>query len=118
MPMPTIVFSGETRRGVVKFLPHLMSRTLNQFNPMIGIDFTHHERELLLKYGYPFPRLNETLKANRSNRGTCRITTSDMEWEQLAGNLSISINEDIQGERLVWELDELADRAETALRHR
>lgn len=85
---------------------------------MIGIDFTHYERELPLKYGYPFPHLKETLAANRSNRGTCKIETSDMEWEQLAGDLSISINEDVDDERLALELDELADRAENALRHR
>lgn len=84
---------------------------------MIGIDFTHHERELLLKYGYPFPRLGETLAANRSVRGTCTIETTNMEWEQLVGDLSISINEGIEDERLAWELDELADRTENALRH-
>ena len=40
-----------------------------------------------------------------------------MEWEQLVGDLSISINEGIEDERLAWELDELADRTENALRH-
>lgn len=83
---------------------------------MIEITFSHRERELMLEYGYPFEGIQLALEKLRSTRANRKVVASIMEWEQMVGNLSITINEDVDDESLVYELDIIADHIELELR--
>lgn len=79
---------------------------------VLKIMLTHRERELILRYGYPFDDIERQLKQFREKRGRVRICDEPYWWEQVVGNLSISINEDVQDRDLLEELDELCNALE------
>ena len=53
---------------------------------------TPEERELILKYGYPFNRLAKSLRRHSSSAAIKTILMSAYELEMLIGELSRSIN--------------------------
>jgi len=56
------------------------------------IQLTPEERELILKYGYPFPRLAKALHRHGSGEAIKTISMSPCELEMLIGELSRSFN--------------------------
>lgn len=72
------------------------------------------ERELILKYGYPFERLAKALRRWSGSDAIKRISISDYELEMLIGELSRSINHGEAGgdEDLLIELCERLEYAE------
>jgi hypothetical protein len=56
------------------------------------IQLTPEERELILKYGYPFDRLAKSLRRHASGGAIKTILMSAYELEMLIGELSRSIN--------------------------
>jgi len=85
----------------------------------LKIKLTQRERELILKYGYPFDELETQLREALDASGRVAIRDGAYWWEQVAGNLAISINEDVEDAGLLEELDELCDAIEYELaRHK
>ena len=80
---------------------------------VIEIQLTPAERSLLLRYGYPFERIEHALKARESSRDIEIIPMDTFELERLIGDLCISIN-DMHGGALQNELLDLCDRLEAA----
>ena len=60
---------------------------------VIEIQFTPAERSLILRYGYPFEKIEQALKACESSRSVETIPVDLFELERLIGDLSISIND-------------------------
>jgi len=58
----------------------------------IEIPLTPEERSLLLRYGYPFERIEKTLKACASSDDIEIVPMDSFELERLIGDVSISIN--------------------------
>jgi len=56
------------------------------------IQLTPEERELILKYGYPFDPLAKSLRRNTSSEAIKTIAMSAYELEMLIGELSRSFN--------------------------
>jgi len=56
------------------------------------IQLMPEERELILKYGYPFDRLAKSLRRHASSEAIKTILMSVYELEMLIGELSRSIN--------------------------
>ena len=56
------------------------------------IQLTPEERELILKYGYPFDRLAKSLRRHVSSEAIKTISMSAYELEMLIGELSRSFN--------------------------
>jgi hypothetical protein len=77
------------------------------------IQLTQEERELILKYGYPFDRLAKSLRRWSSNPAIKTISMSAYELEMLIGELSCSYNHDEAGADEEAVLD-LCDRLEYA----
>ena len=82
---------------------------------VIEIELTPEERALILKYGYPFDGIEESLKACRNSKGIETVPIDTFELERLIGDLSISINE-MEGGAVQNELLDLCDRLEAAER--
>jgi hypothetical protein len=80
---------------------------------VIDIQLTPEERSLLLRYGYPFERIEHALKACESSRDIKIIPMDPFELERLIGDLCISIN-DMNGGALQDALLALCDRLEAA----
>lgn len=80
---------------------------------VIEIQLTAEERSLLLRYGYPFARIEHALKACVSSRDIEIVPMDTFELERLIGDLCISIN-DINGGALQNKLLDLCDRLEAA----
>ena len=79
------------------------------------VQLLREERELILKYGYPFERLAKALRRWSSSDAIKRITMSDYELEMLIGELSRSINHQAAGKNEDALID-LCDRLEYAER--
>lgn len=82
---------------------------------VLKIMLTNRERALILKYGYPFDEIERQLRDAASKRGRVTICDDRYWWEQVVGNLCISINEDVKGRALLDELCELCDLIECLL---
>ncbi len=89
-------------------------------NKEIFIAFTKRQRELVLKYGYPFEGIREQLKKNEDNEGTIGISDDEYWWEQLAGDLASSLNkeEDIPDDGTYEELEEIFEIVERELKRK
>ncbi len=61
------------------------------------IELTIEQRDLLLKYGYPFDRLEASLRRWPKTQAIRRIQMSHFELQQLLGELSRSYNHDQTG---------------------
>ena len=81
----------------------------------ISISLALRERTLLLKYAYPFERLEQELKENENNKKKAEITTDEFEWNQAVGNIAITMKELRNKEMLLEELESLATLIETEL---
>ena len=82
---------------------------------VLTIKLTSRERELILEYGYPFEGIEHQLRDSCHKRGRVEVRDTAYWWEQVVGNLSISVNEDVEDEDLLEELDELCDTIESHL---
>ena len=81
---------------------------------VIEVQLTPQERQLILRYGYPFERIEQALLA--CSKSKIEVVPLDaFEFKQLIGDLSISIN-DMRRGRLQEELFDLCDRLEYAER--
>jgi hypothetical protein len=80
---------------------------------VIEIQLTPEERSLLLRYGYPFQRIEHALKARESSRDIAIVPMDTFELERLIGDLCSSIN-DLHGGALQNRLLHLCDRLEAA----
>ncbi len=79
------------------------------------IQLTFEHRELLLKYGYPFDRLEALLRRWPKRQAIRRVRMSRGELERLIGDLSRSYNHDQTGDDSDAVL-ELCDHLEYAQR--
>lgn len=77
------------------------------------IQLTPHERELILKYGYPFDRLEKALRRWSNSEAIKTISMSESELSMLIGELSRSFNHGETGSDEDAILD-LCDRLEYA----
>jgi hypothetical protein len=79
------------------------------------IQLTYEDRDLILRYGYPFDRLAKALRRWPSNQVIRRVSMSRYELEMLIGELSRSFNHEQCGDDEDAVLD-LCDRLEYAER--
>jgi len=79
------------------------------------IKLDQFERELILKYGYPFPELREKLKSLANSEQPESITLSRVDIDMITGDLSRSINHGEVPEFLLDEVDALCQRLEVYL---
>lgn len=59
----------------------------------LEISLSLAERRLIAKYGYPFSPIEEELAVHAGREGVVPIRAEHWCWEQVVGNLSISVNE-------------------------
>ncbi len=83
---------------------------------VIDVQLTAEERSLLLRYGYPFERIEQALKACQSSRAIEIVPLDTFELERLIGDLCISIN-DMPRSALQNALLDLCERLEVAERY-
>jgi hypothetical protein len=81
----------------------------------IDIELTPRERALILRYGYPFDRIKQALKAVASSKQIETVSLDAYEVDLLIGDLCRSINHEEGGRAVQAELDELCSRIEYAL---
>ena len=79
----------------------------------IEIQLTPEERTLLLRYGYPFERIEQALKACEASPEIEIIPMDEFELEYLIGDVCRSINH-MNGGALQNQLLDLCDRLEAA----
>jgi hypothetical protein len=82
----------------------------------IEIQLTPEERSLLLRYGYPFEKIENALKARESSDDIEIVPMDSFELERLIGDVSISINQMEDGATQGQLLD-LCERLEAAERY-
>ena len=82
---------------------------------VIEIELLPEERELILKYGYPFPDAKAQLQQCASSSDVEILTISPFYLNQMIGDLSYSINKRTKGQ-IQRALFELCDRLEYAHR--
>ena len=75
----------------------------------ITIELTQRERYLISKYGYPFEDIQRQIEEQTNNSNPVDIIDGDYWWEQVANNLAITINEDVEDGPLLEELDTLLE---------
>lgn len=73
------------------------------------------ERELILKYGYPFDEFEAKLRACADNRKSVSFSLDSFMFERLLGDLARSAN-DTTDSALNDQLNELCDFLENAAR--
>ena len=83
---------------------------------MLRIQLLREERDLLLKYGYPFERLSKALHRWPSGTDFRRVGMHDHELSHLIGELSRSIADDVAPRNEEAALIDLCDRLEYAER--
>jgi hypothetical protein len=73
-----------------------------------------------LKYGYPFEGIRDQLEKNRNKSNKIRITDDKFWWEQLAGDLAMTLNhgEPSLDTGTYEELDEVYEIVETEIKYR
>jgi hypothetical protein len=79
----------------------------------IEIQLTPEERSLLLRYGYPFERIEQALKACEASHDIEIVPMDCFELERLIGDMCRSINHTNRG-TLQDQLLDLCDRLEAA----
>jgi hypothetical protein len=79
----------------------------------VEIQLTPEERSLILRHGYPFAQIEQTLKACEPSRQIEIIPMDPFELERLIGDLCRSINHMQEGP-LQSKLVDLCDRLEAA----
>ena len=79
------------------------------------IQLTYEERDLILKYGYPFDRLAKALRRRPSKQVIRTVSMSEYELKMLIGELCRSFNHEQCSEDEDAVLD-LCDRLEYAER--
>lgn len=79
----------------------------------IDIQLTPQERLLLLRYGYPFERIEHALKSCEGSRDIEIVPMDCFELERLIGDVCRSINH-MNGGALQDQLLDLCDRLEAA----
>ena len=79
----------------------------------IDIELTPEERSLLLRYGYPFEQIEQSLKACESSHEIKIVPMDRFELERLIGDMCRSINHMKSGATQDQLLD-LCDRLEAA----
>jgi hypothetical protein len=83
----------------------------------IAIVITKRQRDLILKYGYPFKEISNQLKKGERYPNKKTISADNYWWQQLLGNLAMSLNHgDVKNEDEYWESQELCDMIEYRLR--
>ena len=80
---------------------------------VIEVQLTPEERSLLLRYGYPFARIEQALKACAASRNIEVVPMDCFELERLIGDVCRSINHMKRG-RTQNQLLDLCDRLEAA----
>jgi hypothetical protein len=80
----------------------------------VTIMITRGERDLIMRYGYPFEDIERQLK-EAGEVDLIRVTDAPYWWEQLINNLHISEKENYTDEQLLTELRALLDRVADAL---
>jgi hypothetical protein len=75
-------------------------------NKQIKIRLTRYQRDLLLKYGYPFDEMEAQLLA-ASEKKEAIIGDESYWWEQVLGNLSFSARKKNLSDSLIEDIDEL-----------
>jgi hypothetical protein len=83
---------------------------------VIEIELLPEERELLLKYGYPFQDAKAQLQKCASSPDVEILTITPFYLNQMIGDLSYSINKRTKG-KVQRALFELCDRLEAAERY-
>lgn len=82
----------------------------------IDVQLTPSERSLLLRYGYPFARIEQALKAVSASKAIEIVPLDRFELERLIDDLSCSMNK-MNGGRIQDQLFTLCDRLEAAERY-
>ena len=82
----------------------------------IEMQLTPAERSLLLRYGYPFARIERALKACSASKAIEIVSMDRYELGRLIGDLCRSIN-DMKPSALQNQLFTLCDRLEAAERY-
>ncbi len=82
----------------------------------LEIELLREERELLLKYGYPFNDARTQLEAAASSSDVEVLIISRFYLNQLIGDLSYSVNKRTKG-KTQHDLNELCDRLEIVERY-
>ena len=83
----------------------------------IVFELTAKERQLIKKYGYPFPALAKALDGVAKSRRIEEIEITDFELNQLIGDISRSINDRLGGSRVTSQLHDLCERLEYGQRY-
>ena len=83
---------------------------------VIEVELSPEERSLILRYGYPFDRIEQALEACQESRIIEIVPLDTFELERLIGDLSKSIN-DMAGGALQNALLDLCERLEAAERY-
>ena len=79
----------------------------------IEMQLTPEERSLLLRYGYPFERIEQALKACEASPDIEIVPMDCFGFERLIGDVCRSINH-MNGRAVQNQLLDLCDRLETA----
>ena len=79
----------------------------------IEIELLPEQRELILKYGYPFPDERKQLQRHASSSDIEVLTINPFYLEKMIGDLSYSINKRTKGS-VQSDLLDLCDRLEYA----
>lgn len=85
-------------------------------NPTIVIQLTPKERDLILRYGYPFDQIKQALMDASSSKQVETVLLDEYEVDLLIGDLCRSINHEEGGLAVQAQLDELCSRIEYAQR--
>jgi hypothetical protein len=78
------------------------------------VELTPRERRLLLKYGYPFPEQEETLRESKAVRGYHRVRIDSYWVEMMLADIVRSARQ-ISNRALLEELDGLCSALDCAL---
>ena len=84
----------------------------------VELRLSARERELILQYGYPFDGIEGQLSKHVNDPGLVRVSDDVFWWEQVAGQLAISLNKEIdpRQEAFLWdEINEVAECVENAV---
>lgn len=76
----------------------------------ITIELSTRERDLIVNHGYPFEEIERQIRL-AGNRRRASISDDPYWWEQVIGNLCISIRDPERAE-IADQLDDLAERIE------
>ena len=86
----------------------------------LKLQLAARERELILQYGYPFDGIEGQLSRHVDDTESISVSDDVFWWEQVAGQLAISLNEKIDPRRdaFLWdEVNEVAECVENAIAH-